>query len=30
MHNLDDDDVLKLMDYDSYFTLQDKRLPDTN
>mgnify|MGYP001307808510 CR=1 FL=1 len=24
-----DDDVLKLIDYDSYFTLQEKRLPDT-
>jgi ATP-dependent DNA helicase RecG len=29
MHSVSDDDVLKLMDYDSYFTLQDKRLPDT-
>jgi predicted HTH transcriptional regulator len=29
MHNVSDDDVLKLLDYDSYFTLQDKRLPDT-
>lgn len=24
-----DDDVLRLLDYDSYFTLQEKRLPDT-
>ena len=29
MHNVSDDDVLKLLDYDSYFTLQEKRLPDT-
>jgi len=29
MPNTSDDDVLKLLDYDSYFTLQDKRLPDT-
>jgi len=29
MSNVSDDDVLKLLDYDSYFTLQDKRLPDT-
>jgi len=29
MTNVSDDDVLKLLDYDSYFTLQDKRLPDT-
>lgn len=27
--NVDDDEVLKLLDYDSYFTLQEKRLPDT-
>ncbi len=27
--NANDDDVLKLVDYDSYFTLQEKRLPDT-
>ncbi len=29
MKNVNDDDVLKLLDYDSYFTLQEKRLPDT-
>ncbi len=29
MHNVSDDDVMKLLDYDSYFTLQEKRLPDT-
>ena len=28
-HNLDHDEVLKLLDYDSYFILQEKRLPDT-
>lgn len=28
-NNVNDDDVLKLVDYDSYFTLQEKRLPDT-
>lgn len=27
--SVSDDDVLKLVDYDSYFTLQEKRLPDT-
>ena len=27
--NINDDQVLKLIDYDSYFTLQEKRLPDT-
>lgn len=27
--DVEDDEVLKLLDYDSYFTLQDKRLPDT-
>lgn len=27
--NVTDDQVLKLIDYDSYFTLQEKRLPDT-
>ena len=27
--NVNDDEVLKLIDYDSYFTLQEKRLPDT-
>lgn len=29
MQNVSDDDVMKLLDYDSYFTLQEKRLPDT-
>ncbi len=29
IHNVSDDEVLKLLDYDSYFTLQEKRLPDT-
>jgi predicted HTH transcriptional regulator len=29
MHNVSDDNVMKLLDYDSYFTLQEKRLPDT-
>jgi ATP-dependent DNA helicase RecG len=29
MHSVSDDDVMKLLDYDSYFTLQEKRLPDT-
>lgn len=29
MSNIDDDMVLKQLDYDSYFTLQDKRLSDT-
>lgn len=29
MHNVSDDEVMKLLDYDSYFTLQEKRLPDT-
>lgn len=28
-NNVSDDEVLKLVDYDSYFTLQEKRLPDT-
>ncbi len=28
-HDVIDDDVMKLLDYDSYFTLQEKRLPDT-
>jgi ATP-dependent DNA helicase RecG len=27
--NMNDDDVLKGLDYDSYFSLQEKRLPDT-
>ncbi len=27
--SLDNDEVLKLLDYDSYFNLQEKRLPDT-
>lgn len=27
--NVNDDEVLKLLDYDSYFRLQEKRLPDT-
>jgi len=27
--NVHEDDVLKLIDFDSYFTLQEKRLPDT-
>jgi len=27
--NVNEDEVLKLLDYDSYFTLQEKRLPDT-
>jgi ATP-dependent DNA helicase RecG len=27
--NVNDDEVLKLIDYDSYFTLQEKRLSDT-
>lgn len=27
--NVNDNDVLKLLDYDSYFSLQEKRLPDT-
>lgn len=27
--NVNDDDVLKFIDYDSYFSLQDKRLSDT-
>lgn len=27
--NIDDDEVVKLIDYDSYFSLQEKRLPDT-
>lgn len=27
--NVNDDSVLRLVDYDSYFTLQEKRLPDT-
>ena len=29
VRNLDNDEVLKLLDYDSYFSLQDKRLPET-
>lgn len=29
MSNVSNDDVLKLLDYESYFTLQEKRLPDT-
>jgi ATP-dependent DNA helicase RecG len=29
MLNLGEDEVLKQLDYDSYFTLQEKRLPDT-
>lgn len=29
MSNVQDDDVIKLLDYDSYFSLQEKRLPDT-
>lgn len=29
MHNINDDDVLLNLDYDNYFTLQEKRLPDT-
>ena len=29
MNNVASDDVLKLIDYDSYFTLQERRLPDT-
>lgn len=29
MQNVSDDQVIKLVDYDSYFTLQEKRLPDT-
>lgn len=29
MQNVSDDGVMKLLDYDSYFTLQEKRLPDT-
>ena len=29
MSNVEDDEVLKQLDYDSYFTLQEKRLPDT-
>lgn len=29
MANVQDDDVIKLLDYDSYFTLQEKRLSDT-
>ncbi|MFH1319550.1 MAG: ATP-binding protein [Bacteroidota bacterium] len=28
-HNLNSDEVLKLLDYDSYFSMQEKRLPDT-
>lgn len=28
-NEITDDEVLKLLDYDSYFSLQDKRLPDT-
>jgi len=28
-HNLTEDEVLKLLDFDSYFSLQEKRLPDT-
>ena len=27
--DVDDDEVLKVLDYDSYFRLQDKRLPET-
>lgn len=27
--NVNEDEVLKLLDFDSYFTLQEKRLPDT-
>lgn len=29
MYKVQDEEVLKLIDYDSYFTLQEKRLPDT-
>ena len=29
LDNVSSDDVLKLIDYDSYFTLQERRLPDT-
>jgi predicted HTH transcriptional regulator len=29
LRSLDNDEVLKLLDYDSYFSLQDKRLPET-
>ena len=29
MHEVSDDDVMKFLDFDSYFTLQEKRLPDT-
>ena len=29
MHNIDDDEVLRQLDYDSYFSLQEKRFPDT-
>jgi len=29
LSNTKDDEVLKLLDYDSYFSLQEKRLPDT-
>jgi predicted HTH transcriptional regulator len=29
MHNVSGDDIMKLLDYDSYFTLQEKRFPDT-
>ncbi len=28
-YNINEDEILRLLDYDSYFTLQDKRLPDT-
>lgn len=29
MNNIGDDDVIKYIDFDSYFSLQEKRLPDT-
>lgn len=29
IRNQSDDEVIKLLDFDSYFTLQEKRLPDT-
>lgn len=29
LNEVDNDEVIRLLDYDSYFTLQEKRLPDT-